>query len=206
MPVKSGNYLLKVFLNGDTSKLAFTQRVLVLENIVPIAARITQPFNQEYFRTHQKIQFSIDKAKLNIINPQQQLKVVVLQNYRWDNAVTGRQPLFMRGNMYEYNGEMDFIFPAGKEFRWADLRSFRFQSERVEGANLNVLPFEVYLKPDVERSRLTYMFYQDLNGFFQISATDVNNPWWQGDYAHVQFTFIPENNQPLSRQRRVCSR
>ena len=29
VPSKSGNYLLKVFLDGDTSKLAFTRRVLV---------------------------------------------------------------------------------------------------------------------------------------------------------------------------------
>ncbi|MEP6514511.1 MAG: DUF5103 domain-containing protein, partial [Parafilimonas sp.] len=197
MPTKSGNYLLKVYLNGDTSKLAFTKRVLILNNVVPIGAKITQPFNSELFHTYQKVQFSIDKSKINIINPQQQLKVVVLQNYRWDNAVTGKQALFMRGNFYEYNGEQDFVFAAGKEFRWADLRSFRFQSERVDSANLNNHPFDVWLKPDRERNKLTYLYYADLDGFFEISATDVNNPWWQGDYANVHFMFAPVDEQPF---------
>lgn len=197
MPIKSGNYLLKIFLNGDTSKLAFTKRVLVVNNILPIAARITQPFNSQNFRTHQKVQLSIDKTRLDVLNPQQQVKVVVLQNYRWDIAKTASQPLFMRGNIYEYNSEQDFVFPAGKEFRWADLRSFRFQSERVDSANLNDKPFNVWLKPDQERNKLTYIYYADLNGFFEISATDVNNPWWQGDYANVHFIFAPVDNQPF---------
>ncbi len=198
MPSKSGNYLLKVYLNGDTSKLAFTKRVLVLNNIVPIAGKIVQPFNTQLFRTHQKIQFSIDKAKIDVINPQQQLKIVVLQNYRWDNALSGMQPLFMRNNIYEYNGEQDCLFPAGKEFRWADLRSFRFQSERVDSANLNNKPFDVWLKRDAERNRLTYIYYADLNGFFEIASTDVNNPWLQGDYAKVHFVFSPVDYQPYS--------
>src|SRR5690606_979443 len=55
-PSRSGNYLLKVFADGDTSKLIFTRRLLVLEDRAPVAAQIQQPFNGQYFRTHQKIQ------------------------------------------------------------------------------------------------------------------------------------------------------
>ena len=193
MPKVSGNYLLKVYLNGDTSKLAFTRRVLVLDNIISVGAKITQPFNTQLFRTHQKIQFTVDKTKLNILNPQQQLKVVVLQNFRWDNAITGIQPTFMRGNQYEYSNDNAFVFPAGREYRWVDLRSFRFQSERVDSADLNTMPFTVWLKPDPQRTNMRYVTYVDLNGAYEVSATDVNNPWWQGDYANVHFTFVPQN-------------
>lgn len=196
-PTKSGNYLLKVFLNGDTSRLAFTRRLLILNNEVPIALKIAQPFNSQLMSTTQKVQFSIDKGKLDILNPQQQLKVVVLQNYRWDNAVTGIQPLFMRGNMYEYNGERDCLFPAGKEYRWADLRSFRFLTERVEKIDPYNTPFDVYLRTDNQRSQERFLFFQDYNGFFSVSGTDVNNPWWQGDYANVHFTFKPANGKPF---------
>ena len=193
MPKVSGNYLLKVYLNGDTSKLAFTRRVLVLDNTISIGAKITQPFNTQLFHTHQKIQFTIDKTKLNVLNPQQQVKVVVLQNFRWDNAITGMQPTFMRGNSYEYNNDNNLVFPGGREYRWADLRSFRFQSERVDSADLNTTPFNVWLKPDPQRTNMRYVTYVDLNGAYEISATDVNNPWWQGDYANVHFTFVPQN-------------
>lgn len=197
IPIVSGNYLLKVFLNGDTGKLAFTKRLLVAEDVVPIGVQIQQPYNNELFRTHQKVQFSIDKSKLNIMNPQQQLKVVVLQNYRWDDAVTGAQPLFMKPNLYEYNGEKDFIFPAGKEYRWLDLRSFRFLSQRMQSVDKNATPFEVTVAPDPERIENRYLYYEDLNGFYQIASTDLINPWWQGDYAYVHFAFVPKDNIPF---------
>jgi hypothetical protein len=197
MPSKSGNYLLKVFLNSDTSQLAFTRRVLVADNIASIAAQIQLPFNSALQRTHHKIQFTVDKTKLNIMSPEQQLKIVVLQNYQWNTAITGKQPMFMRGNQYEYNGERDFLFPAGKEYRWVDLRSFRFQSERIEQVDMNKRPFEVIVKPDPERTQFRYLFYQDLNGFDEIASTEQINPWQQGDYANVHFTFVPRNNQPI---------
>ncbi len=198
MPVKSGNYLLKVFLNGDTSKLAFTRRVLIFDKLVNIGAQVQQPFNSRLFQTHQKVQFSVDKTKLNIMNPQQQLKVVVLQNYRWDNAVKNMQPAFMRQNVYEYNGEKDFIFPAGKEYRWIDLLSFRFQSDRVRSVNKTTVPFEVEVAPDGPRIQERYLWYRDLNGFFEINSSDLINPWWQGDYANVHFTFIPNGKLPFA--------
>ncbi len=187
------NYLLKVYLNGDTSKLAFARRVLVLDNIIAVGAKITQPFNTQLFRTYQKVQFTVDKTKLNIINPQQQLKVVVLQNFRWDNAVTNVQPTFMRNNLYEYNNETSLVFAGGRPYRWVDLKSFRFQSERVDSVDLKTQLFNVWLKPDMQRTSTRYVSYYDLNGAYEVSTTDVNNPWWQGDYANVHFTFVPQN-------------
>ena len=196
MPKKSGNYLLKVYVNGDTSKLAFTRRILIVSNTIPIGMKVGQPFNSQYFLTHQKVQFTIDVTKLNLLNQRQQLKVVVLQNYRWDNAVRGIQPVFMRGNSYEYNGEQDCLFPAGKEYRWADLRSFRFLTERVEDIDRTNTIAEVYLRPDAERTKERFIIMQDYDGFFTIDCSDANNPWWQGDYGNVHFTFVPANLQP----------
>src|SRR5262249_10170736 len=43
VPFRSGNYLLKVFLDGDTSKIVFTKRFLVVDNRSTIAAQIQQP-------------------------------------------------------------------------------------------------------------------------------------------------------------------
>lgn len=193
MPSKSGNYLLKVFMNGDTSKIAFTRRLLILDNKLTVAARIVQPFNSQLMRTHQKVQFSVDIGKLNILNPSQQVKVVVLQNYRWNTAVAGKQPQFMRSNIYEYNGERDFLFEAGKEYRWLDLQSFRYQSPRIASINKNTVPMEVFARPDLQRSQERFLMMQDYNGAYFIKGTDVNNAWWQGDYGKVHFMFKPNS-------------
>ncbi len=196
VPTKSGNYLLKVFLDGDTNKLAFTRRILVVDKKTDIVAQVLQPFNASFFRTHQKVQISVSKAQLNVISPQQQVKVVILQNYRWDNAAKSIQPTFIRGNTLEFSSENDCVFPAGKEFRWADLRSFRFQSERIAKVINQDKSTDIFLQPDPERTSQRYLYFRDYNGFYFVETTDTDNPWWQSDYATVHFTFVPKDNTP----------
>jgi hypothetical protein len=199
VPAKSGNYLLKVFLDADTSKLAFTKRMLVIDNRASIGAAVMQPYDNELLRTHQKIQVAVNTQQLNILSPQQ-TKLVILQNNRWDDAIKDIQPTFIRGNVMEYNSEQDCIFPAGKEYRWADLESFRFQSDRIESIDKTKEPNEIYIRPDVQRNNLRYLFFRDRNGWDEIATTESVNPWWQTDYAYVHFTFAPANNQPFARK------
>lgn len=196
-PTKSGNYLLKVFLDGDTSKLAFTKRMMVVDDRVNVGARISQPFNNSLIRTHQKIQVTVATKDLNIMSPQQQTRLVIIQNNRWQDAATGLQPAFIRGNVLEYNGEQDALFPAGKEYRWADLRSFRFESDRVDKVDRSNVPNRITIKPDLVRNDLRYAFFNDRNGWNEIGTTESINPWWQGDYAFVDFTLVPSNLKPF---------
>lgn len=200
VPTKSGNYLLKVYLNSDTNQLAFVKRFFVVESIAAIGASLLQPFNANQFKTHQKIQFSVNTQKLNVFNPQQQVKVLLMQNNRWDNARFITRPAFIRNNQLEYDGEADGIFTAGKEYRWIDLRSFRFQSDRIEKASINTASTDVFLKPESNRLNERYLYYRDFNGFYEIVTTDLINNWWQSDYATVKFTFTPNNNQPFAGQ------
>jgi hypothetical protein len=196
MPSRSGNYLLKVYKDGDTSKLIFTRRFYVVDSKSIIAARVEQPFDSQLMRTHQKIQLAIDVQGLNAMSPQQ-FSTVILQNGRWDNAVRNIQPSFIRGTVLQFNAEMDCIFPAGKEYRWADLRSFRFESDRVEKIDQTTLPVEVLMRPDMVRSSLRYLFYRDQNGFSNISSSESLNPWWQTEYSWVTFRFQPDKGIPL---------
>jgi len=192
----SGNYLLKVFLNGDTSQLAFTRRLLVVDSKAAIIAKVVQPFTPQYFSTHQKIQFTANITGVNTFSAAQQVKVVILQNNRWDNALKDIAPTFVRGNSLEYNTENNCIFPAGKEWRWLDLRSFILQSDRVDSARYKKTATDIFVKPDVDRSGVKYVYFRDLNGMFLIETYESINPYWQGDFAAVHFTLATANAQP----------
>jgi hypothetical protein len=197
-PKRSGNYLLKVFRNADTSQLAFTKRMLVYEDKMQLGVSITQPFNPNLIRSHHKIIVNVNTQELDVINPAQQMRIKVLQNNRWDNAVTISQPTFFRGrsNM-EYSNEDNLAFAAGKEWRWVDLRSFRFQSDRVKSVEMkNNIPY-VNVTPDLSRINVRYLYYRDLNGRYNIQTTELINPWWQSDYAYVNFTYKPDGDQPF---------
>lgn len=197
MPSRSGNYILKVFLDGDTSKLAFTKRLLVYEDKAIIAAQIQQPFNARYFKSHQKIQFKVNTKNLQVVNALQQINVALLQNDRWDNAVRNIRPTFMTNNQLEYNTEEDAVFPAGKEWRWLDLRSFRLQSDRVKSANYTTKSTEIFVKPDLSRRSQQFNFYRDINGRYYLEPSESVNPYWQADYATVRFTYVPAGNIPF---------
>lgn len=198
VPSRSGNYLLKVFLDGDTAKLAFTKRFMVVDERVNLGARILQPFNSAQNRTHQKIQVTVNTGDLNILSPQQQSRLIVLQNNRWDNAAISIQPTFIRGKMYEYSNEQELVFASGKEYRWADLQSFRFLTDRMDKIDRNTVPWEITMKPDLIRNDARYAFFVDRNGLDEIGTAEGVNPWWQGDYAWVHFSLVPDNRKPMA--------
>jgi len=196
MPIRSGNYLLKVFLDGDTSKTVFTKRLYVVDNKATITGEVVQPLTAQYYNTYQKLRFSINVKDINSFSAGQQVKVVILQNNRQDNALKNVPPTFTRGNTLEYNSENIGLFPGGKEWRWLDLRSFRLQSDRVDSAKYNKNSTIIYVKPDVDRRPQRYVYFADLDGTYQIVTYESINPFWQGDYATVDFTFAPPEGKP----------
>lgn len=198
VPIKSGNYLLKVFLDGDTSKIVFTKRLLVVENRAIISGNVVQPFAPQYFRTHQRIKFNINIQGLNAFSASQQVKVVILQNNRWDNAITNIPPTFIRGNSLEYDTENKTTFAAGKEWRWLDIRDFHLQSDRVERAEYKKFSTDVYVRPDMDRSGERYVYYRDLNGMYYIETTQSVNPFWQSDYGSIHFSYKPTDGNEIT--------
>lgn len=194
-PSRSGNYLLKVFLDSDTSKLVFTKRMLVVDTKASITGQVLQPFSGKLFRSHQKLQVGVNlNSTLNVLN-QQDVKVVLVQNYAWPTAAYLTRPTIYRGNYFEYNDENSNSFAAGKEWRWIDLRSIRLMSERMQRLDKQPTRTDVYVKPDSERGQQVYYYYRDINGLYTIETTDNVNPFWQTDYVYTHFTFFPPNNQ-----------
>lgn len=189
VPTKSGNYLLKVYLDGDTSKLAFTKQMLVLDQKASIAATVIQPFTPDKFNTHQKIKFTANIKGLNSFSAAQQVKVVILQNNRWDISQRDIAPTFVRGDVLDYSNESIANFPAGKEWRWLDARSFSLESDRVDHTMRTKTTTDIFLKTDADRSGSRYIYFADLNGSYAITTYESINPFWQGDYATVHFSF-----------------
>jgi hypothetical protein len=169
---------------------------LVVDNKAAIASQIQQPFNARWFQTYQKVNVVITlNSNINVFN-QQDAKVVIVQNYAWPTALYLNRPNIFRGNYFEYNDEATTSFPAGKEWRWIDLRSLRLMSDRMQRLDKKGDITDVIVKPDGERQKQPYIYYRDLDGMFTIETTDNVNPYWQTDYARVHFSYFPPANRP----------
>ena len=185
-PKISGNYLLKVYEDGNLKKPVLSQRFFVVENVVNVAADVV-PSPQVPLRfTNQKLNFTIFH-KFAIQNAYTDIKAVVMQNGDPLNAVINSKPSFIRPGSLVYNDLNTNDFPGGNEFRKFDTRSLRFNAENVQDilkdSIINVILFQ-----DPVASKAKYSNLIDENGAFFIRNNEGREPITDADYSGVAFT------------------
>lgn len=184
----SGNYLLAVYEDEGDKVPVITRRFVVVDPKIQIQPRLVRPSQVSKSRTHQEIDFSVDHQRLDIRSPQIEVRAAVLQNGRWDNAVTDLKPFFTRANELVFDYQDKIVFPAGREFRYLDLRSLRFRSENISAIESYRDGYEVILYKDEKRTNQSFFTREDINGKFVIESYDQQDFDLSGDYADVLFT------------------
>lgn len=185
---KSGNYLLKVYLNGN--ELAITRRFMVVENQVVITPITRQAAMVEKAQTHQEIDFTVDLKKLDARNPRQEIHASIVQNGYWQGAALNIEPFFIRDRILDFDYQDRLAFPGGKEFRFFDMRSLQNRSERIEDMRQNQYQTDIYLFADRTRTYSAYLLNPDANGKFVIQNFDLGDDAnVYADYANIHFRF-----------------
>lgn len=192
---KSGNYLLKVFDADDDKRLVLIRRFMVVEPQWQLNAQIVKTAMVSKLDTHHEIDFAITLKDNRVSNPQNDVKAFVLQNGRWDNAIGPIKPYITRGDQILYDYQDKIVFPAGKEFRFFDIRTFDYRGEFVKIITNREDYYEVTLQTDQSRADKPIIFRNDIDGRFVIENNNANQTLLQCDYATVLFSIT--QNQPL---------
>lgn len=187
----SGNYALVVFEDNNRENLVLIQRFYVVEPLARITGQVKKatfdPFNGE----NQEVDFKIFTENIKILNPREDVKVVLMQNRRWDNAITSLKPNFIQNNVLDYDYSKENVFPGGNEFRYFDIRTNRYNGENVDNVKFIRPYYHVTLLPDAVRSNKKYTQYKEMNGNFVIESQDrVTDFDTECDYEFVHF-FLP---------------
>ena len=186
-PLISGNFLLVVY-ETNSEEVAFTRRIHISEQSFFFEHDVRDvSFDRDSL---QYINFTISYPKeLNHIAPARDVKVMVLQNGRYDNAIIKEKPALAMNNKLRYGYQDPIGFQPGKEFRYIQMQTFDFAQIGVNAVRKGKESNEVFLATQEERIYHPNFFYRDLNGKF-VNMNGVNNEeLGNADYAHVYFSF-----------------
>ena len=190
---KTGNYLLKVYVAGAKDKPVFTRRLMVFSSKVSIKANVHQAAGADDYMNKQEVDFSIFYTPDYNIVQLNDLKVIIQQNSRWDNAIYNIKPLFPKP--YELSFDYDDgtnTFDSGNEYRTAIFKNFKFVTGNTDRMYRDSLTnWHVNLLPDEVKTFKRYYQTTDINGRFLITVEDRDSSLIDisAEYAKVHFSF-----------------
>lgn len=191
-PTLSGNYLLVVY-EEDTEALVLSRRFMVVEGQVQVLAEIRRAAIANKIKSHHQIELKVNYENFDILNPQREVFVSILQNGRWDNPIQNVQPIYISGFNMKFDIANKLVFPGGKEFRFADLRSVRYPGYGVHSIDRQADRIDVILELDKTRAFSKLFDYDDLNGNFVIDNKDQSDDELSAQYVDTHFTLLDKN-------------
>lgn len=187
---KSGNYILKVYTDTERDKPVLTRRFMVFSNKVTVVGNVHQAAGADDYMNRQEVDFSILYSAYNITNVFTDLKVVVQQNNRWDNAIYDMKPIFTKPNelTYDYDDGTN-CFQGGNEYRFVNSKNFKFVTQFTDKIYRDsALEWHLDQKPEEIKMYKRYSQYQDNNGRFLIMVEDRDNVEINADYCWTYFS------------------
>ncbi|MDF1698247.1 MAG: DUF5103 domain-containing protein [Saprospiraceae bacterium] len=196
----SGNYLLVIYEGGDVDDRipVITRRFMVVDKKVNVSVKNRRPLDVTKLRTHYEFDLFVNNKDFKILDPRNNISVMVLQNYRWDIGIKNLKPRFFVGDQMTIDNTGLISFPAYKEFRSADIRSLDFVANGITSIDLNDYGTDVLLDLGRPRGDSYYTTIPDANGQFVIQNRDLGTDNTGGDYANVIFTLeTPERDEEI---------
>jgi len=180
----SGNYMLSITDSYGTE--LFSRRFVLYTPQVNVLTEVKRARDLQYFDTQQVVQFTIRQKDFRLDNPNVAVKVAILQNYRWDTAITGVKPQYVMGNDLVYRYDRETAFWGGNEYFYFDSKDIRVPASGISRIDRSKW-VNSYLFPNVSRASNVYTYYPDINGDFLVSTLNGMNPSNEADYTQVHF-------------------
>jgi hypothetical protein len=187
---KSGNYILKVYKEGEPDQVVFTKRFYCLDKKADVSASVIQSREPSLRNTHQEVDVKVySTSGLSFDSPSSRIKLAIQQNGREDNKrfVPIKED---RGVELLFSFKNENIFEGGNVFRVFDFTSLRQRSNFV--SNIDYIGGEniVRLREEELKGRSPFVSQTDLKGAYYIRNEVDENYALCSDYAWVYF-YLP---------------
>ncbi|MEH6681868.1 MAG: DUF5103 domain-containing protein [Sediminicola sp.] len=190
-PKVSGNYILEV--HNNAYELVFSRRFVVYKDLVSVGATIKRSRDFNFLNEKQVVQFSINAADFQLVNPKKEVKVAILQNHHWPSARYNIAPQFTIGTELVYKYDQETSFFGGNEYLNFDTKDLRVPTSAISRIELDEL-YNHYLFPNMARADRPYTYFPDINGDFVIRTLQGEDNSREAEYTKVHFSlpYTPE--------------
>lgn len=182
----SGNYMLKI-LNED-KEVIFSRKFIVFEDLATVPIQIKRARTVTNLDSKHNLEFTIKSNVINFQNPLKNIKTILLQNGKFNTAISSIQPQFTIGNDLVYKYDTPTQFWAGNEFLYFDNKEIRVASNTISRVDSQKDIYSSYLFANEARANSNYYNNQDVNGNFVIRRLFAENNDVEADYAWVYFS------------------
>ena len=112
----SGNYRLTVYNEEDDNEKVLTACFMIVQPLMGVSMNVTTNTDIDVNMSHQQVEMEVNYGSLNVTDPAGQIKTVVMQNGRLDNAVFDIKPNYIMNNKLTWTHNHSLIFDAGNEY------------------------------------------------------------------------------------------
>ena len=181
----SGNHILEVYDSGG--ELQFSRRFVVYRDAVRVAATVKRSRDFEYLNEKQVLQFTVNTAGFQVVNPKNEVKVRILQNHFWPTALDEIRPQFTMGTELVYKYDAETSFYGGNEYLYFDTKDLRTTSFAISRISMEEV-YNHYLYPNEYRYDKPYTYYPDINGDFVVRTLQGEDVSREAEYTRVHFS------------------
>ncbi|MFZ9002632.1 MAG: DUF5103 domain-containing protein [Robiginitalea sp.] len=181
----SGNYVLEIY--NASNELQFSRRFVIYQDLVRVAANVRRSRDFEFLEEKQSVQFSIQPSGIQLINPKQEVKVAILQNYHWPTALYGIRPQYTIGTELVYRYDQETAFWGGNEYLNFDTSDLRVPTVAISSIDYKDL-YHHYLFTNRWRDSDAYTYFPDINGDFVIRTLQGRENSREAEYSWVHFS------------------
>jgi hypothetical protein len=182
----SGNYVLSI-LNSD-KEVVLKRHFILYEDIVRVPLKIKKARTVNNLYTKHNLEFEIIGDNFLFQNPTQSLKVLLLQNGKFNTGIKNIPSQYVIGNTFVYKYDKETQFWAGNEFLNFDSKDIRYANNYISYVNSDNDIYNSHLYTNNDRTNLPYTNLTDINGNFKEQIVNGINPKIESDYSWVYFT------------------
>ena len=184
----SGNYRLRIYeedADRDEDPPVLEARFCIYEKAAGIITQLSSNTDIDFNSRHQQMTLSVGFGSLSVFDPQRELKVIVMQNRRWDSRIENLVPNVRKTGGIEFTHNRQLIFPGGNEYHRFEILDVHRTATGVDRIDW----FEPYYHATLFAAQpdRAYSYSEDQNGVFVVRSSDDIDDATTAEYIVVHF-------------------